>query len=548
MINWQPFSPKALDFIHNSTARLNIAHGAVRSSKTITCTVRWLTFIASGPQGDLVMLGRTAATLQRNVTNDLLDIVGPRNYKWINRQQGELKLFNRRVYCFGANNEDAEAKIRGATFAGALCDEVSLYPQSVFNQLMARLSIDDAKCFCTCNPDSPYHWFYTDYIQNPKISDKKVWKFSMEDNLSLSPTYIASLKQMYTGVWYERMILGNWVAAEGRVYDMFDPHIHMANLTTLDLTHAKYLVGCDYGTSTVMTWGLYAVVGGKTYKLKEFYYDAQAAKNQLTDYEFADMFTRWIGAIRPWAVYCDPSAASWKVTLQRRGFRVMNANNDVLNGIRYVATCLNTKTFIMDRSCLNTAKEYASYVWDPNAQRMGQDKPLKEHDHTCLTGDTLVWTTNGKRPIKDLLNVTGKCFCVNPQSGRLAIREFFNVHKLKPVTVYELELVNGHKVRATADHKFYSRPVNDPAGKKFRTLLDINARLHKMQIADVRFGARLEFVNIKSIRPAGKEPVFNMTVDKLHNYIVNDGIVVKNCDCDRYVLYTESLGGLSGVY
>ena len=106
MIQWAEFSPKALDFLANSDARVNILHGSVRSSKTINCTVRWLDYLLNGPQGDLAMLGKTTATLQRNVLNDLFDIVGPKNYKWINRQQGELQIFGRRIYCFGANNED----------------------------------------------------------------------------------------------------------------------------------------------------------------------------------------------------------------------------------------------------------------------------------------------------------------------------------------------------------------------------------------------------------------------------------------------------------
>lgn len=403
MVDWRPFSPKALDFIRTSDARLNIAHGAVRSSKTISCSVRWLSYIISGPAGDLAMLGRTTATLQRNVLNDLFDTVGPQNYKWINRQQGELRIFNRRIYCFGANNEDAESKIRGATFAGALCDEVNLYPQSVFNQLMARLSVEGAKCFCNCNPDSPYHWFYTDYIINDEIKDKKVWKFLMEDNLSLSQSYIESLKQMYRGVWYERMILGNWVAAEGRVYDMFEPSVHMIDTSKRIIesgVHPKaiqWLVGCDYGTSTVMSWGLYARLPNRDgtstiLKVREFYYDAMKQKVQRTDSEFAAAFQEWLGGITPWAVYCDPSAASWKTELMRRGYRVLNANNDVLNGIRYVATCLNTGKFFMDVSCINTEKEYTSYVWDKNAQLVGRDKPVKEHDHTCDTDRYVLYT------------------------------------------------------------------------------------------------------------------------------------------------------------
>ena len=405
MVDWRPFSPKALDFIRNSDAKLNIAHGAVRSSKTISCTVRWLSYLISGPPGDVAMLGRTTATLQRNVLNDLFDTVGTQNYKWTNRQQGELRIFNRRVYCFGANNEDAESKIRGATFAGALCDEVNLYPQSVFNQLMARLSVEGAMCFCNCNPDSPYHWFYTDYITNPKITNKKVWKFLMEDNLSLSQSYIEDLKQMYTGVWYERMILGNWVAAEGRVYDMFSAGKHMidtAKFIEQSGVHSsaiRWLVGCDYGTSTVMSWGLYAKFPDTDksglplmLKVREFYYDAKKRKKQQTDAEFVVEFQKWLDGIKPWAVYCDPSAASWKVALMRIGYRVLNADNDVISGIRHVATRLTCGKYFIDKSCINTEQEYASYVWDPNAQRVGLDKPLKEHDHACDTDRYALYT------------------------------------------------------------------------------------------------------------------------------------------------------------
>lgn len=401
MIEWAPFSPKALDFLERSTARLNILHGSVRSSKTICCSVRWLDYIQNGPKGDLAMLGKTTATLQRNVLNDIFDIVGPKNYKWVNRQQGELRIFGRRIYCFGANNEDAESKIRGATFAGALCDEVNLYPQSVFNQLMARMSIAGAKCFCNCNPDSPYHWFYTDYITNDAIKDKEVWHFLMTDNLSLDPDYIRSLSQMYTGVWYERMIEGKWVAAEGRIYDNFEPAVHMIDTQAFleeyykdnSRLSVRWLVGCDYGTSTVMSWGLYAKLpNGTILKVKEYYWDAIKEKVQKTDSEFANEFEQFVRGYKPWAVYCDPSAASWKVELARRGFRVQNANNDVLSGIRVVAKSLNMKTFLIDKSCANTQKEYASYAWDRQAQLNGVDRPIKAHDHTCDTDRYVVYT------------------------------------------------------------------------------------------------------------------------------------------------------------
>lgn len=444
-IEWKIFSPKALDFLANSNARLNILYGSVRSSKTVNCTVRWLQYIRSGPRGDLAMLGKTMATLQRNVLNDLFDIVGPKNYKWINRQSGELIVLGRRIYCFGANNEDAESKIRGATFAGSLCDEVNLYPQSVFNQLMARMSVPGAQCFCNCNPDSPFHWFYTDYIMNDQITNKKIWKFTLDDNLSLDPEYIMSLKQMYTGVWYERMIDGNWAAAEGLVYDQFDRKKHVVDAVAqireavqngIHPHSIQWLVGCDYGTATVMSWGLYAKLpSGLIYKVREYYWDAVKRGRQQTDGEFVKDFGQFavipaelnpvlrvpqtppVPPSYPFnrnlvgvqnrgitttltsgsgieAVYCDPSAASWKQELLRKSYKVFDGDNDVVNGIRKVSSYLTCGKFFIDKSCENTIKEYSTYAWDPKAQKLGQDKVIKSHDHTCDTDRYVIYTSS----------------------------------------------------------------------------------------------------------------------------------------------------------
>lgn len=386
-MEWFPFSEKQLDFIRNSDARLNIADGAVRAGKTIACNVRWLDYIATGPRGDLAMLGKTRDTLQRNVLATLFDIVGDNNWHWVNKQAGELIILGRRCYCFGAANEEAESKLRGATFAGALCDEANLYPENVFNQLLARCSITNSKIFLNLNPDSPAHWMYTKYIINDKIRSKKRWRFKMEDNLSLSPAYIADLKSEYSGVWYKRMIDGEWVTAEGLIYDMFNPQVHVvSNAMRLANCHPNaitWIVACDYGTSSVMAWGLYAVLpNGLVIMKKEYNYDARAQRKQKTDAEFVQDFNDWLrNEAFPFMVYCDPSASSWKEALRQAGYRVSNANNDVISGIRKVGTMLSTRRFIMDSSCETAIKEFQTYVWDDKAQEVGIDKPLKQNDH-----------------------------------------------------------------------------------------------------------------------------------------------------------------------
>lgn len=391
------FSDKALDFLQNSDARLNILHGSVRSSKTVNCSIRWIEYCLTGPPGDLMMVGKTVATLQRNVLNDLQDILGVKNFKWVNRQQGELYILGRRVHAVGASSEEAEARIRGVTLAGALCDEANLYPRSFFAQLMARLSVPGAQCFCNCNPDSPFHWFYTDYITNDAITNKKVWHFLLDDNPNLDPEYITSLKQMYTGMFYRRFILGEWCVAEGAIYDMFDKDTHVVNKIPEIPKFGEILIGCDYGTSTVMSWSMfYRTPEGVYYKISEYFYDARKEKKQKTDQEFFEDFKRWASK---WSylkllVYVDPSASSWITLLQRDAahFEVVKADNDVINGIRVVGSKLSSKQLFFHESCKNTIQEYPNYMWDPQKQSSGVDKPIKIDDHAVDSDRYVIYT------------------------------------------------------------------------------------------------------------------------------------------------------------
>ena len=59
------------------------------------------------------------------------------------------------------------------------------------------------------------------------------------------------------------------------------------------------------------------------------------------------------------------------------------AKNDVANGIRFVSSCLNQSLILFMEECVNTEKEFSSYVWDSKASDRGEDKPLKEKDH-CM--------------------------------------------------------------------------------------------------------------------------------------------------------------------
>ena len=378
---WGKFSPKGLQSIRESNARINIWEGSVRSSKTICSLVRWLLYLHDGPPGDLLMVGKTERTLKRNILDLLEQIVGSKNFRY-KIGLGEGELFGRRVYIAGANDERAAGKIQGLTLAGAYGDELSLWPESFFTMLLSRLSVPGAKLFGTTNPDSPYHWLKVNYLDRAGGLNLKSWHFTLDDNLNLDPAYIEALKKEYTGLWYKRYILGLWVLAEGAIYDMWDEAKHVKPAPQ-DLK--RFIVAVDYGTTNPCTFGLYGWNDGPKpviYLVREYWYDSRVTGRQKTDAEYADDFATWLGDIRLEAIYVDPSAASFIAELRKRGYRVKDAKNDITDGIRFVASMLTQERFFVDPSCKHTIAEFNSYVWDPKAQLRGEDKPLKQNDHS----------------------------------------------------------------------------------------------------------------------------------------------------------------------
>ncbi|NCD40753.1 MAG: hypothetical protein EOL88_01540 [Bacteroidia bacterium] len=270
-------------------------------------------------------------------------------------------------------------------------DEITLWPESFFTMLLSRMSVRGAKFFGTTNPDSPYHWLKESYLDRigSGINNINRYSFTIDDNPNLDPEYVEALKHEYTGLFYKRFILGQWVLAEGAVYDMWDESIHVVDtnavLRGLGKTNFDtYIVGVDYGTNNPCTFGLYGYNrgGGPVYLVREYYYNGREKGRQKTDREYADDFKMFLKGVRPAAIYIDPSASSFIAELKHNGFMISHANNDVLEGIRYVSTLLRSGKFYVDRSCMETIKEFGAYVWDDRAQEIGVDRPVKEFDHT----------------------------------------------------------------------------------------------------------------------------------------------------------------------
>ena len=333
------------------------------------------------PPGNLVIVGRTNDTIKRNIIDEILNFPNIKAYYYPGKR--ELHVEGRVVYCIGANDERSESKIRGPTFSGAYVDEATLIPESFFKMLLSRLSREGSYLIATTNPDSPFHWLKRDFIDRASELDLKVFNFRMEDNPSLSDNYILNLKKEYRGLWYRRFINGEWCLAEGSVYDFFDEGIHVIDTPP---SFAKYyIVGVDYGTANPTAFALIGFNDEAPVKIwveKEYYFDSRKEGFQKTDAEYAADFLVFISDYPIKHVYMDPSAASFKLELRRRrNLSVLDAKNDVLNGIRCVAMRLVTGDLKVLKGCRNLIQEFQSYTWDTKKNEKGKDEPLKAFDH-----------------------------------------------------------------------------------------------------------------------------------------------------------------------
>lgn len=384
-----------------------IADGAIRSGKTISMSlsfVMWAMHTFNGQ--NFAMCGKTIGSFRRNVLFWLKLMLKSRGYSVTDRRADNLILIRKGdaenyFYIFGGKDERSQDLIQGITLAGVFFDEVALMPESFVNQATGRCSVEGSKFWFNCNPDGPYHWFKLNWIDKRKEKQLLYLHFTMDDNLSLSEKIKIRYRNMYTGVFYKRYILGLWAMAEGIIYDMFSEAQHVKDPSLFEnlLLDSNRYVSCDYGTQNATVFLLWEKgTDGVWYCTKEYYYSGREEGKQKTDAEYADDLENWLDKMEIRAIIVDPAAASFIAELRKRGFKIIKAKNDVEDGIRLVATKLNLQKIVFSTTCINTIKEFASYIWDKKAAENGEDKPVKQYDHAMDAVRYFVYTILGERP------------------------------------------------------------------------------------------------------------------------------------------------------
>lgn len=374
-----------------------ICDGSIRSGKTLCMSISYVLWAFYKFNNSCFGLcGKTIRSLRRNLVTPIIPVLREMGYECKQKiSENILEIYYKDkkniFYLFGGKDESSASLVQGITLSGVLFDEVALMPKSFVDQAIARCSVSNSKFWFNCNPEYPGHWFYTDWILKKETRNILYLKFNMNDNLSLSQELKNRYEKLYTGVFYQRFIQGEWVALEGLIY----PFMSNNNLYFVDFPinnknkinnnkFEKYILSCDYGIVNPTSCGLWGLLNNIWYRIDEYYYDSRKHGETRTDeehYKFICDMLRNNNVENKNVDYIviDPSAASF-ITLIRRDekYKVIPAKNNVLDGIKEVTKFLKRGDIKICKNCLDSIREFSLYRWQNGANR---DVPVKENDH-----------------------------------------------------------------------------------------------------------------------------------------------------------------------
>ena len=389
-----------LDFVVSDGLYL-ICDGAVRTGKTVFMSSAFIIWAMEYyDRTNFAICGKTVQSAERNVLKPLQD---NESLPYTMTYKVSTKVLTVRCgakenyfYIFGGKDESSYMLIQGITLAGILFDEVALMPRSFVEQALSRaISYESPKYWFNCNPESPNHYFYKEWIENQKEGTTHL-HFLLEDNPILTEQMIERTKAMYSGVFYDRYIRGLWVIAEGIIYPMFGKE---TIVPTTERKYTRYVISMDYGIqnpTAMLLWGFY---DGVWYQVDEYYHSGRETGRQKTDQEYYEDLERLAGDRYIDCLIIDPSATSF-ITLvkQQRKFKVRQAKNDVVDGIQKTASAIQQGKIKVNDCCTRTIKEYGLYSWDTKAD---EDRPIKDNDHAMDATRYFVNTMNITKPVRE---------------------------------------------------------------------------------------------------------------------------------------------------
>lgn len=383
-------SPKQLEFILNANTRINLAHGAVSTGKTVCTLFKFLLNVNTCADDRIWMIGHTAGSIYDNCIRLIFETPELEVFRpfctWMPGCR-ELRFKDKVIKTIGASNSGAIGNIQGKTMRLCYCDEMTLYPVNIIDMIDTRLRLVDSQLYASMNPANPSHvlkgWIDKAQSGNPEYYSLH---FVLDDNPFLTEKYKQTMKESKSGLFYKRYILGQWCLAEGAVFDFFDRAIHVVKEPPRCAQY--WIAGIDYGTKNSFACVLVGCndgsedqTGPRRWVERELIWDSKKTERQKAPSEYAEDIVKFLEPYAIHAVYLDPSALYFKQELSRKGIHCVPTENDVLEGIVKITDELKMGKLSICACCKTLISEIEGYCWDEKKSEKGEDAPIKVNDH-----------------------------------------------------------------------------------------------------------------------------------------------------------------------
>lgn len=408
------FTKKQAESYLESDARWNLWSGATRAGKTVITYCVLVKRIQELPKGRMVMIGKTLSTLSYNVLEPMREMFGDANVSEVRTKSDGIKyvvIFGRELRVVGANDKRSVTKIQGSGLIYAYGDEVATWDRNIFDMLKSRLDSKYAKFDGTTNPDKPNHWL-KEFIDEAEVKgiNLKVFHFIIDDNTFLDPEFIEQLKAEYRGtVYYDRYILGRWVAAEGSIYTSFISYKEKYIIDEVPNSARGFIsIGVDFGgnkSKHAFNATLIDLDNAVVYTIKD-YWNIKNKNNSVMDpSDLQRDFVKFVKELRQefpkFNIVSIKGDSAEQVLINglnsalikaKIGMKVSNAiKGEVNERIRFYTRLHGGFRYFVLRSCKHTIGAFEGAVWRETEQM--KDERLDDGTSNIDTLDAQEYST-----------------------------------------------------------------------------------------------------------------------------------------------------------
>jgi phage terminase large subunit len=306
---------------------------------------------------------------------------------------------------------DKATKIMSSEYDVAYVQEAIELAEADWEAITTRLRngmISFQQIMGDTNPDVPTHWLKgrcdrgTCRMLDSRHEDNPILYTDDGQLTDVGAAYIAKLDAL-TGPRHARLRRGLWVAAEGQIYDGYDPARHLVDRFDIPPEWPRYWA-VDFGFTNpqVIQWWAQDP-DGRLYLYREIYHTRRTvdvhARHALA--QVVDERGRWTEP-RPRAIICDHDAEGRAVLERELGMGTVAARKTVTDGIQAAQARIRPagdgkpRLYLLRDSLVErdqdlvdgkkptcTAEEIPGYVWDTGAGKAPKEQPLKADDHGC---------------------------------------------------------------------------------------------------------------------------------------------------------------------